>query len=164
MDVFTSSIALSRPGRRINDVAHAAARRARPGQADIAHRQAIIGQGLDLGFQRVGIPGKAAAVQDDVGEADLGIAADARRIDFGIGDGAQTDVRRVGAFRRHAMAGLRPGGKRRRRQPAPEAPSNARRLMMVMEPSPYFFASLRQIDLENLLDCVFKLGNPAVSK
>jgi len=101
---------------RVNDIPHPDARRPRPRQADIARLEAVIGQGLDLDLQRIGIPGMAAAIQDDVGEAELGIAADARRIDFRIRNGAQADMRRIRAFARHAVASLRPGGERRCRQ------------------------------------------------
>ena len=56
-----------------------------------------------------GKPIGLASMYNDVAEAELGVTPDARRIDLGIGNGPQADMRRVGAFHRHAVTGLGPG-------------------------------------------------------
>jgi hypothetical protein len=65
-------------------------------------------------------------------EPDLGIAADARRIDLGIGDGAQADMRRVGPSVGMPVCGQAPNAGVA--SAAPDVPNNVRRLIMKASP------------------------------
>ena len=94
------SVAEGTARTRADDVAHICAAGAGLGQADVARFEPVIGQGFDLGFQGVGVPGKSATVQDDVVQPELSVTTDARRIDLGIGDRTQADMRRVRTFHR----------------------------------------------------------------
>jgi hypothetical protein len=127
----------------VNDIAHETSAGALPGKPDIARHQSIVGKGLDLGFQTIGAPRKAGAIQNDVIEAKLGVTADPLRIDLGIGDRPQTEMRRVRAFRRQAVTSLRPLRQSRRGEGNAGHAQRAAAIHDAHKASPYFVTNSR---------------------